>query len=332
MTDPLAGDVDLPAVGKVSKKIIIPVAVVAVGFVGWRFYMARQGDGTDEATTDPGYDDPGVLPAVSGAVDPDNAYGSGAAPAPSTDDYGFNGTTNSQWTQYTAGQLAQSDRWSFTDILEALGSYLAGKPLTALQQSIVNSAVAIGGTPPVGTHVVVPGGNTPITIAPTGVKIVSTTTTSVTLSFNSVSGAAGYRAYRGGGSNVGSSTGTTITVSHLEPNTSYSLSVAAVTASGATGPHSSPVSGKTKGVNLSKPSTPTVSNITKTSAHVRTGAVSNADGYNWYLNGVAHGHSDGPTYTLSGLKSRTPYKVTVRADTSTGAPGPVSSTRSFKTK
>lgn len=333
MADPLAGDVELPAVGGVPKKAVAAVAVAAVAFVAWRYYVARQDVGTDDGTIDPGMEDPGTLPAVQGAVKDGNLYGDGSAVTPpAVDQYGFTGTTNAQWSQYAAAQLSQSDTWSYTDIVTALGNYLAGKPLSTLQQSIVNAAVGIAGQPPVGSHVVVPGGNTPITVAPSNLKVASTTTTTAVLTFGAVSGAAGYRAYRGTGTNVGSSVGNTLTVSGLEPNTDYKFNVAAYSASGETGPHSNTATGKTKGVTLRVPAKPRVTAIQKTSAHLATNAVPNADGYNWYINGTAHGHSDAPSYTVTGLRAATAYKASVAADTSTGAPTKASGTTAFKTK
>lgn len=333
MADPLAGDVEIPVAGKVPKKAVVGIAAAAIAFVAWRYYVASSGSGDGTEATDAGYEDPGTLPAVQGAVRDDNSYGSGSAEPATVDGYGFTGTTNSQWTQYAAGQLTQSDTWSYTDIMTALGNYLAGKPLSTLQQNIVNAAVGVTGQPPVGYHTVVPGGNTPITIAPSGLKAVANSATSVTLTFGAVSGASGYRAYKNGvGTNIGSAAGTTITLSNLEGNTSYKFGVRAYGPSGSTGPLSSLVSVKTKGVTLKQPNKPRVTAIQKTSAHLATSAVAGADGYNWYANGTSHGHSDAPSYTMTGLKANTSYRITVRADTSTGSPGPASNTATFKTK
>ena len=43
------GDVEIPKVGKLPKKVVIPLAVGIVAFIGWRFWQARQG-GTDDET------------------------------------------------------------------------------------------------------------------------------------------------------------------------------------------------------------------------------------------------------------------------------------------
>src|SRR3954468_4558074 len=322
----LAGKVDVPAIGPINKKVIAVVAVGATGYIGYMFIKSRSSSAaTADATVDPGMEDPGTIPAVAGAVSSDNSYGSGSTPTTSTDDYGFTGTTNSQWTQYTTTQLSQSDRWSYTDIVDALGNYLSGKPLSATQRAIAQAAIAIAGYPPVGSHVIVPGGNTAITVAPTGLKVVSTTSSTVTLSYNAVAGAGYYRVYRSGAStNVGGTDGTTVTVSGLQPNTSYSFSVAADTTSGAPGPKSAAVTGKTKAVSLAKPTGLKATAVTKNSVTLTCSKVAGAQYYHWYLGGTPRGASDGPTYTISGLSPKKKYTFYVAADTTSNTPGPKS--------
>jgi len=72
--------------------------------------------------------------------------------------------------------------------------------------------------------------------------------------------------------------------------------------------------------------------VTKTTAVASCTAVAGATGYHWYINGVAHGHSDGPKYTVVSLKPNTSYKLSVAADTANQGPGPQSSQITFKTK
>lgn len=321
----------LPAAIKKNQKIIIPVVLVAGAYVAWRYYSAPAAEDTGTITDGEFGAVDGSIPGVLGAVKEGNAYGSGTQEPATTSDYGFTGTTNAQWTQYATTQLQQSDTWSYTQIVTALGNFVNNKPLTSDQQSIVQAAIAVAGYPPSGSHTIIPGGDTGLTVAPSGLRV-TTTDDEAVLTFNPVPGAASYRAYRGIGSNIGTAQGTTITVGGLQPGTTYNFYVRAITASGKQSPASAKVAGKTKDRKLKAPSTPRVSSVQKTSAHVTTGKVTGADGYNWYVNGTAHGHSDGPAYTITGLKSRTSYKVSVRADTSTGAPGPSSGHASFKTK
>lgn len=84
--------------------------------------------------------------------------------------------------------------------------------------------------------------------APTGVKVIGTTRTTVTLRWNPVSGAQYYRVYRSGSSaNVGATDAVnhSITIGGLKPNTSYKFEVAADTVNNYPGPKSSSVTGKT---------------------------------------------------------------------------------------
>ena len=80
----LKGDVDLPGVGKVDKRVLAAVGGVAVVFVGWKWWQARSAaayEGEGEAV-EPGFEDGGLLPGVAGAVRPDNGYGLPSEEAP----------------------------------------------------------------------------------------------------------------------------------------------------------------------------------------------------------------------------------------------------------
>lgn len=328
---------DIPKVGPVKKPVVIGIVAVGAAYVGWRYYEARQAAAasTDATDTSGTFGDGGTLPTVPDAyTGQDVGYPDGTDTAGGTvDSYGFTGTTNSQWTQYVTTQLEQSSDWSYSSIVGALGQFIANKPLTTAQQQIVQAAIAVAGYPPEGQHSIIPGGDAPLTVAPSGVAVTATTSTTATVTFNRVAGAGYYRVYRSGAStNVGAGDGPPITVSGLQPNTSYSFAVAADTTSGTPGPKSASVTAKTKAVTLATPRTPTVGSITATSAAVSTGAVSGATGYNWYVNGVAHGHSDAPSYTLSGLKAKTSYRVSVAADNNSQSPGKQSAQKAFTTK
>ncbi|MFH8881095.1 chitinase [Streptomyces californicus] len=77
-----------------------------------------------------------------------------------------------------------------------------------------------------------PGGD-PVVIpaVPAGLKQTATTSTSVALSWNAVSGASGYHVYRGG-TKVATVTGPSATVTGLTPSTAYSFQVTASNAAG----------------------------------------------------------------------------------------------------
>jgi len=254
----LEGKITIPHVGSVPKKVLIPVVGVAAAFVGYRYYVARSsaGTGTSAADTAAGdFGDGSAVPDVLGAVSPDNSYGISDTSTASTQTTSL--TTNAAWSQSAAQQLTQSDTWSYTDIVQALGAYLAGTPLTTLQQAIVRSAIAVTGYPPVGAPSIISGGDTAMVVAPTGLKA-TTTSTTATLTVNPVAGAGSYRAYdQKSATNIGSSSGPTITVGGLLPNTSYTFHVRALSSSGQLGPASEHVTVKTAAASSTTPTPPT---------------------------------------------------------------------------
>lgn len=89
---------------------------------------------------------------------------------------------------------------------------------------------------------------TPTLPAPTGVTVSGTTASSVSLTWNAVSGAASYNVYRGGAkANSSPITTTSFTDSGLASGTSYSYTVAAVDTSNGVGAQSTPVTATTSG-------------------------------------------------------------------------------------
>jgi hypothetical protein len=130
-------------------------------------------------------------------------------------------TTNAQWAGY-AEQLLGSD--GSDAIAAAISKYISGQPVTAAQQTIIQEAIAVAGSPPVsGPSGDPPGLNTtatntgtgttttgptapvtptspgspsspsPVTTAPTGFRVVSVTNgDTVNLAWNPVPGATGY--------------------------------------------------------------------------------------------------------------------------------------------
>lgn len=337
----LKGQVDVPVVGSVDKRVLIGVGGVAAVFIGWKYYQSRSAAAYDPSAepVDPGMEDPGVLPGVAGAVSPDNSYGLPDSSSGNTSDsFGFHGTSDSQWTQYATAQLTASDSWTYTAIVTALGKYLKGKALSSDEQLIVQAAIAVAGPAPEHPNQpVVPGGNVKITVAPSGLKVVSTTTNSVVLSWSPVAGAQSYRAYRSGAStNVGTTDApnTTMTISGLQANTEYSFQVAADSMGDVPGPKSTAVKGKTKAVSLKAPTGVRVSSIAATAATVSWGKVSGATAYRIYVNGNVRGAADGglSSYRVTGLAKKTRYSVQVVADTTNQEPGPKSKAATFTTK
>lgn len=331
----LTGKVDVPVVGSVDKRVLLVVGVGAVGFVGWRYYVARSASDydPDAEPVDPGMEDAGILPAVEGAVRPGGDYGLPSVGDEGTGSYGFRGTTDAQWTQYATAQLTASDQWSFTAIVTALGKFIAGKPLTTTEQQIVQAAIAVAGHPPESPNKpTVPGGDTPITVAPTGLKGTGAAT-AVTLTWGPVAGAGSYRIYRKGVTeNVGVSNDTTAQVGGLDPNTSYQFKVAAVSEAGKTGPSSGWVTVKTLGAKLTAP-TGLKGTSTKNTVKLTWKAVSGADGYRAYRQGVSAnvGASRDASMTIGGLRANTTYRFKVAA-TAGNTTGPSSGWVAVKTK
>jgi hypothetical protein len=342
----MADDITIPKVGPVNKYAVGGVVLVGAGFVGWRWWQARQAasvaaaaatstDTTDDSAsgTDDGTD---VLPSVDGGdvLDEGGGYGD-----PGTvDSYGFQGLTNAEWTQYAANQLQQSDTWAYSDIVTALGNYLSGVALTTTQQQIVSAAIAVAGYPPVAPSQTSPVvGTTAALTAPTGLSASGITQTTANISWSAVSGAAGYHMYVNG-SPDGDSEGTTGTIKALTAGTSYTVSVAAYDVTGTAGPISSPLTVKTT-------ATPAPAAAPKTPANLRltginpTGAtigwntsVGGAYQYHVYLNGKVVGTVFGTFLQIPGLKPNTKYgPYTVKAANAAGALSAASNPLTFTT-
>ncbi len=164
--------------------------------------------------------------------------------------------------------------------------------------------------------------------APGGLKVTATSANTVSLSWDAVPGAGNYQVFEGGvAANVGSSWDTTAVIGGLQFNRSYTFTVAAgQIGTEATGQASAPVKATTATVTLAAPTGLKVTSATATTLVVAAGAVPFADHYLWYVDGVAHGSSDNPTYTIRGLKGKTHYQLAVAADTITTVPGPNSAT------
>lgn len=329
----MAETINIPKVGPV-KKVYVWGAIGVVGaYVAWRWYSAgaAAGDETTYATSDVGE---GV--DASGVVGAGGASGNVQYAGSTTD--GTSGDvidTNAEWTQAAVQFLANQGKDPVA-VSEALGEFIDRRPLDDAEQSIARAAMAAFGQPPENRPwTVIPQVGPTTMAAPANLRAWDkTTSTQVGFQWDPVPGAAHYRIYRAdlGSEPIGDSFDTKFWARGLTPNTTYRFQVAAISTLGKTGPKSSTYTGKTAQVSLAKPSTPSVSGITRSTVNVRTGAVKGAQYYRWYLNGKASGSSDTPAYTIRGLKANTTYKVTVRADTTNQTPGPESGARTFKTK
>lgn len=232
----MADTIKLPVFGPVKKPIVIGVGVVsAVGIV---YYARTKKQATDAAAAS-------VANAGSSEIDPATGYPFGSAEdaaamdtqanyqTPLNTGYGYGGyaggsgggvfgtgqpgsfTSNAEWAQYVEAYEENNLGADAVIVGNAIGKYLTGQPLTSDQVGVVQSAIAIGGYPPVngpsgnppsfvtagtsgGTTTPPPPppppGNTGVGQAKpiTGLKIVAKTKTSVTISWNATSAPQGY--------------------------------------------------------------------------------------------------------------------------------------------
>ncbi|GAA0632721.1 glycoside hydrolase family 18 protein [Streptomyces thermocarboxydovorans] len=121
------------------------------------------------------------------------------------------------WKQLTAGFTTGS---STTSVTVYTHGWYGQQPYYVDDLSVFGPDGGGGGDP----EPTVPG-------TPGGLSVSGTTTNSVSLKWNTVSGATGYTVYRDG-SKVTAVTGTSATITGLEPSASYSFQVAATNAAG----------------------------------------------------------------------------------------------------
>lgn len=327
----LKGDISIPKIGKVKKAYVYGAGALVAAYVGWRWYNARAAGAEDTTYTTDTIDEGLPTGGAGGAASGNVQYGGTTTDATSTEVI----DTNAEWTQ-RAVELLSNAGMDPSAVYAALGEYLAQRPMDEKEQSIARAALAAVGNPPVGGPYAITSqvGETTLS-APGSLRSGGEpSSTVINLTWNAVPGTAYYRIFRTdlGNEPVGASADTKFASRGLTPNKSYTYQVAAISTLGKTGPRSNSYTGKTKTVTLKTPSTPSVSSVSRTSAVASTRPVSGATGYNWYINGVAHGHSDAPKYTVVSLKPNTTYRVSVAADTATQGPGKQSAPRSFKTR
>lgn len=322
--------VDVPAVGRVKKQYVYVGGALVVGIVGYAYWQrSTSGPADVPAYTDADVTDEGVTDTPGGAAGASANSGGLSVDNSTTPD------TDAEWVQQANEALGGA--FDSAALATALGKYITHQPMSSAEADMVRAAIGMVGYPPGGRYPIdTATGSTPSTLTePKNLRLMAHDSSSVTVAFDPVPGAGYYRAYRSGAStNVGGTDAGNhfIKISGLEPNKEYSIQIAADTTTNVPGPRSAPLKVKTAAVKLGKPSTPSVSAITRSGAHVSTRKVSGATRYGWYVNGIAHGSSDAPSYTLAGLRPNTSYRVSVAADNGTQSPGPQSGARTFKTR
>lgn len=220
------GDVKLPGVGPVSKKWFIIVgggAVVTIAYVSYKKKSAAaaapsaaaadttgtsalSGQPCVDENGNPGvYDDTGTCQvdtsALGGYYAGSGAGGVSGVTTPVAGTGGF--TTNGQWSQQVIMDVQSLGTGvDVPTLTAALGAYIAGQPVSAAQQSLIDQAISIDGYPPVAgangyppamlNQPVAPPASTPATAmtgvakypAPTGLKVESIGISSALLVWN----------------------------------------------------------------------------------------------------------------------------------------------------
>lgn len=322
--------VQVPAVGRVKKQYVIAGAALVAGIVGYAYWRAAQAPADLPAYTEEDVISDGVTDTAGGVAGGSANSGGTSVDNSTTPD------TDAEWVQLSRDALAGVFDDAALSI--ALGRYIGRESLTAAQADMVRAAIGSIGYPPGGKYPIdTTTGSTPSALTePKNLRQWSSPQGTagpdfIALEWDAVPGATGYRVFRGLGENVGDSFDTKFYARGLEPNKSYSFVVKA-TANGKEGPASSKKTFKTKAYSFSKPSAPVVSGITRTSAKVTTRPMTGGKSYRWYLNGQLSNVTDAPTWTFSGLRPNTTYRVEVSVDHPNQGPSPRSSVKSFKTK
>jgi hypothetical protein len=152
----LEGTVKTPF-GEVSKKTAVIVGVGLVGLLGIVYYRSKKAKATAGAGANTGIDpatgypygspeDAAALEAQAAYVTPTGVGGSGGGG-------GSGGTgfaTNGQWAQ-AAEQFMQADGLveDPAALAAALGKYITGQPVSDVDMSLIDQAIAFQGYPPV---------------------------------------------------------------------------------------------------------------------------------------------------------------------------------------
>lgn len=266
-------DVKVPGLGNVPKPALYAVGAASAGILAYAWWKHRgsanhsvdNSGGSGSTSTDSSID-----PATGVPYSEEYGYGNGAGYSylgtndPSTGAIIGSGvgtgtvytaTTNASWAQAAQSYLS-SIGYDGTAVSAALGAGLLGHYMTPDQVGIWNAAIAFEGNPPGGYPPLnttpphtnpPPGGGTVVLHPATGLKVTSTTKTTVGLSWNRVAGASHYRVYDNVSSyNVGDSTDNQIRIGGLRSNTTYKFHVRPLDSHGAIGPKSATVSAKTK--------------------------------------------------------------------------------------
>lgn len=249
---------DTVKIGNVNvPKPALFIGVAAAGGILFYAYYMRGGTGgsVDAETTVP--DDSGIDPYTGLPYSDQFGFGSGGYSGvgiydPSTGGTiggGYGGgivtgvTTNAAWSQAVINYFETHGTYAETNVSNALGKVLTGRPITVDELNIFNAARAVQGEPPQAYPTIqmvsaAPGGTTNPSgsslPAPTGLKATATGRGSIRVDWNPVKGAKGYALYQaadgaGGGTPTGARRTSTVysvyTFSGLKPGTRYRFDI-----------------------------------------------------------------------------------------------------------
>lgn len=333
----MEGTVNVPGAGKIKKSYILIPAGVALVYVAWRWRQALVADQEVDPAADGiyGNDDLSeyglstsggstVVTGNNGVIDTDGTR-------PDAID------TNAEWTKAAADTLTNAG-YDGAVVYAALGEFLSRRALDKQEATIARAAIGAAGQPPEGrpwSVIEEASTGTGTLPAPTNVRSWQPSTSSaIGLQWDAVPGALYYRIYRTDLTTepMGASTDTKFWARGLQPSTSYSFYVRAMSTLNKEGDKSSTYTARTVAVVLAKPSGLKSSNITRTSFRVTVNPVPGATYYRWYVNGRGVTPSDKPYQDFTGMMPGRIYSIAVRADTTNQSPGPISSVLKVQTK
>lgn len=268
----MADTVKIPGVGPLDKKYAYVGAVGIAGFVGFAYWRNRKASAAAATTaTDTTATDTTALDAANTAAnDPSYAYATGDGgyaygggypiyQSPINGNYptptGGAPSTDPQWTQEAINWLANIGVDSQA-ASHAIALFMSDMCMTSQEADYVRQAKAGLGDPPQTHHniQICPtsppggGGGTGAGVAPTGLHVVSTDKSGVTLAWSSVTGSNPVYLVHVDGGGISHSAGTFKTsyrISGLKKGTHYNFNVRAVVNS-VTSPASASVSATTK--------------------------------------------------------------------------------------
>jgi len=151
-------------------------------------------------------------------------------------------------------------------------------------------------------------------VPPSNLKLIEAGSTYLSLAWDAAPKADGYVVYSSD-QPIGLTSGTTIQINDLKPQTSYNISVAAITKTGNDIAEQSSRIGlnNVKTLNIAPPANLDVTTVSPTTIKATWDAEVNATGYELYLNDQPVGRTKETSFTFTSLNQNTEYKISVVA-------------------